>query len=204
MINAAKYRQAILYFLHECDNDELGKTKLMKLLYYLDFDHFEKYRTSVTGDLYKALPQGPVPESADSILLSMISNGLIAFQKSQRGPYEQHRYRPMADYDLSVFSDDERLVLETVADRWRDVTMNEIRDATHEEMTWKATKQGSRIPYTLAFHRHRSSMPSLEEREAMIWSAIGSQGLEGVELPYDEVSTILDEVLHRGSTRMRL
>ena len=38
------------------------KTKLFKLLYYLDFIHFKKYGFSVIGYSYIAMPYGPVPK----------------------------------------------------------------------------------------------------------------------------------------------
>ena len=41
-INQEKYRNAILFFASRIQNGTLGKLKLMKLLYYLDFDFFEK------------------------------------------------------------------------------------------------------------------------------------------------------------------
>jgi len=41
--NKNKMKQVILYFLEHINNFHLGKTKLMKLLYYVDFDNFEKY-----------------------------------------------------------------------------------------------------------------------------------------------------------------
>lgn len=36
-LDERKYQRAILYFVAACNNEHLGKTKLMKLLYYLDF-----------------------------------------------------------------------------------------------------------------------------------------------------------------------
>ena len=38
-----------------------GKTKLYKLLYFLDFTHFMEVGRSVTGLEYFAWPKGPVP-----------------------------------------------------------------------------------------------------------------------------------------------
>jgi len=40
-INEKKYKNAILFFAHKIRNGTLGKLKLMKLLYFLDFDFFE-------------------------------------------------------------------------------------------------------------------------------------------------------------------
>ena len=39
-----------------------GKTKLLKLLYFLDFKHFKQTAKSVTGLDYYAWEKGPVPK----------------------------------------------------------------------------------------------------------------------------------------------
>lgn len=53
-----KLIQAIIYFAK--NTKKLGITKLLKLLYYFDFQHFQKYGISVTGSKYHAWPNGPV------------------------------------------------------------------------------------------------------------------------------------------------
>lgn len=54
-----KFIQAILYFAHNVA--ALGKVKLFKLLYLLDFDHYRQTGRSVTGLEYRAWKMGPVP-----------------------------------------------------------------------------------------------------------------------------------------------
>ena len=39
-----------------------GLTKANKLLYYVDCYHLLEYGKKVTNEIYKKLPQGPVPE----------------------------------------------------------------------------------------------------------------------------------------------
>ncbi len=56
--SSKKMEQAILFFLEHINNVHLGRTKLMKLLYYVDFDHYEKYGRSITGAEYHKLPHG--------------------------------------------------------------------------------------------------------------------------------------------------
>ena len=57
-----KLQQTILYFLEHINNVHLGRTKLMKLLYFVDFNHFETHGKSVTGATYRKLPHGPYPD----------------------------------------------------------------------------------------------------------------------------------------------
>ena len=58
--NKEKLINSIIYFLQNTENCK--KTKLVKLLYFLDFTHFKDTGRSVTGLSYKAFPLGPYPE----------------------------------------------------------------------------------------------------------------------------------------------
>ena len=54
-----KLKNAVLYFVQH--DKTVGLTKLMKLLFYLDFRLYEKYGESLTGQTYSAWQFGPVP-----------------------------------------------------------------------------------------------------------------------------------------------
>src|SRR5712672_1692203 len=69
-------QQVILYFLERINNVHLGRTKLMKLLYFVDFDHYEKYGESVTGAVYRKLPHGPYPKDEEKLIKKMQQKGL--------------------------------------------------------------------------------------------------------------------------------
>jgi len=55
-----KLINAIIYFAN--NTKRCGKTKLLKLLYFLDFRHFKQTGKSVTGLDYYAWDMGPVPK----------------------------------------------------------------------------------------------------------------------------------------------
>src|SRR5690349_3658091 len=71
-----KLQQAILYFLEHINNVHLGRTKLMKLLYFVDFDHYEAHGQSVTGAIYRKLPHGPYPDKVEKLIAKMEKAGL--------------------------------------------------------------------------------------------------------------------------------
>jgi len=52
-----KLMQTILYILSKCaGKPNVGKIVLNKLLYFADFNHYEKYRASISGDVYIKKP----------------------------------------------------------------------------------------------------------------------------------------------------
>ena len=120
-INQAKYRNAILFFANRIQNGTLGKLKLMKLLHYLDFDYFEKYGRSVTGDEYLRFENGPVPRMAEKFLKQMDGKDIkISKRKVADGYKDQQHIEALAQFDVSVFDKEEILLLEELASKWSD------------------------------------------------------------------------------------
>lgn len=198
------YREAILYFLQACDNDYLGKTKLMKLLYYLDFDHYEQFNLSVTGDVYRKLPYGPVPSEAATVLDWLEWDGAIEHVRLSRGERLQDRYTPLREADLSIFAATERAVLERVAEAKATLSLATISEATHREAPWRLTNGiGSIIPYDYAHLRrsdlHRNWLEqsedplSVAERELLVVSLIGTQAIEGIVVPSAMAERVVDQ-----------
>lgn len=155
-INDKKYKNAIIFFAKKIQNGTLGKLKLMKLLYYLDFDFFEKYGRSVTGDEYLRFEYGPVPRMEEKILKEMAGKEIkITKRKIAEGLNEQLHIEALKDFDVNVFTKEELLLLEEVADKWEKFTGAEMKNASHGEAPWIATKQNDIIDYNLVYYRNK-------------------------------------------------
>ncbi|MBI2552566.1 SocA family protein [Candidatus Uhrbacteria bacterium] len=155
-INEKKYRNAVLFFANKIRNGTLGKLKLMKLLYYLDFDFFEKYGRSVTGDEYLRFENGPVPRMAEKTLKRMRGKEIkIVNRKMQKGYNDQQHIEPLITFDPSSFSREEILMMEEIADKWERFTGTEMKSASHGEAPWIATKPNDVIDYNLSYYRNK-------------------------------------------------
>ena len=77
-ISEKKYKEVILYLAEKLGGEIKGKKKLAKLLYFVDFDFFEKFQKSLTGDVYRALPMGPFPATMEKILADMVKEKKIS------------------------------------------------------------------------------------------------------------------------------
>ena len=140
-LNEKKYKNAILFFARKIQNGTLGKLKMMKLLYYLDFDFFEKYGKSVTGDEYLRFENGPVPRLAEKFLKKMDGADIkITRRKVKEGLNDQQHIEALKDFDLEAFSKEELLMLEEIASKWEKFTGSEMKTATHGEAPWISTK----------------------------------------------------------------
>lgn len=158
-----KLEQVILFFLEKINNNTLGRTKLMKLLYYVDFDHYEKTGRSITNAKYRKLPQGPVPDKAEKVITKMIEKGAVREVKMKVGPYDQRRLiTEAALFDASKLQGDELETLRLVAQKWERASAQEIATATHREAPWGTTEDGKAIDYELAHYR---SLPAEEQED---------------------------------------
>ena len=146
-----KLRQMIFFFLSRGDNT-LGKTKLMKLLYYSDFGHFVHYGQAISGAEYIKLPQGPVPYKAMKMLDKLARADVLTSDRIQVGSMVRHAYglADNTEFDTSELSAAEIETLERVWKEWGAASTSEIVEASHRELGWLSTPLGSVIPYHTA------------------------------------------------------
>lgn len=171
-------KHVILYFLERINNVHLGRTKLMKLLYYVDFDHYETYGKSVTNARYRKLPHGPVPDKADKVIDAMIREGMVEAVKMEVGPYAQGRLiTKSGQFDPSKFTGDELEILRSVASRWEHSNAKQIESATHKEAPWATTEDKKAIDYELA--EYRTPLGDDEIDECLIQSSAVKAFLQG-------------------------
>jgi len=159
-ISIPKLKATILYFCENTDSKFLGKVKLMKLFYYLDFTHVKKFGSPITFDQYVKLDHGPIPstiknmvDNADADPDSSLLADTIDIQTEDG--VMMHRIvarRKMTEFDRKLFSKSELQVLEEICRRFGNKNMKFIEDASHEEAPWKESGMCQAIPYQLAAH----------------------------------------------------
>lgn len=128
-----KLVQAILFFAH--NTRYLGKIKLFKLLYLLDFEHFRLTGRSVTGMEYRAWKMGPVPaelvqqwDDLDDDLAAA-----IAIQPEKVIDYVRETVTPKVSFHADHFSKRELRLMHEIAGQYRDTKSEKIIDVTHAE-----------------------------------------------------------------------
>ncbi len=140
-----RQEEAILFFAQQISNTYLGKTKLMKLLYYTDYEWFQKQGASITGDAYVAMPYGPVPKHAQQTLERLKKAGAIRIEKTKVGNYDQDRCTGLKEPDVSLFTSEEVAHLNSIARRFEFWTAKQMSDLTHEDWPWLSTPLGHEI-----------------------------------------------------------
>lgn len=154
-IHQKKYENTILYLCQQLNGEVRGKKKLAKLLYFADFDFFEKNQQSITGDTYKALPMGPFPSALDTITLAMEEKGNLDITQveGREGYHATEVYKSLTAADVSVLSQDEKKMLERVALKYGHLSGKQLEDLSHAEAPYIGTELKKEIPYELSFYR---------------------------------------------------
>lgn len=132
--NREKLINAIVYFLDE--TSWYGKTKLFKLLYFLDFEHFKETGRSVTGEDYFAWKKGPVPVTVQEEIgnpdqeVDFAISFDIDIKTDKRGKKIVYLL-PKVKFDPSHFTKRELHLLKDIATRYSMNTANEMVEQTH-------------------------------------------------------------------------
>lgn len=152
--NLAKFKQVLLYILKTVGaQPNVGMTVLYKLLYFADFDYYEKYEEQLMGLTYIKNTHGPTPREFVSVVKDMKESGELIEVKSKYFTHEQKKYLPNREPDLSLLSGRELELIDDVLDRYADKSARQLSDLSHHDMPWKATGDKQNIDYELAFYR---------------------------------------------------
>jgi transcriptional regulator with XRE-family HTH domain len=153
-MNVSKFKNILLYILEKCaGKPNVGETVLYKLLYFSDFNYYEMYEEHLSGARYRKLPYGPVPKRFETIVNSMIEKEELKKIKTEYYDKIQIRYIPLTKPDLTKLKASETEVIDRVIEQMSDWSAATISNYSHNDMPWKASKEGEEISYELAFYR---------------------------------------------------
>lgn len=152
--NLEKFKEVLLYILDRVGSKpNIGETVIYKLLYFIDFNYYEKYEEQLIGAQYQKNHFGPTPIEFAKIAERMMKDGDIEKMKSKYFEYPQTKYLPVRKPNLSKLSATELEVIEDVLKRLSDMNAQQISDYSHGDVPWKTTEDGKVIEYESVFYR---------------------------------------------------
>jgi transcriptional regulator with XRE-family HTH domain len=152
--NLQKFKEVLLYILNKVGSKpNIGETVIYKLLYYMDFDFYEKYEEQLIGATYMKNQYGPTPIEFVKIVEQMIKKGEIEKVKSDYFNYPQTKYLPRNKPDLTKFKASEVEVIDDVLNRLSDMNAGQISAYSHGDVPWLTTSDGEVIEYESVFYR---------------------------------------------------
>jgi len=152
--NLRKFKEVLLYILNRVGaKPNVGETVLYKLLYFIDFDYYERYEEQLIGATYKKNKYGPTPIEFHRIAERMIEREELQKISNKYFSYPQTKYLPLRRPDLSGLSAKEVEVVDRVLDRLSDMSAAQISDYSHNDVPWLSTDEGGIIRYETVFYR---------------------------------------------------
>jgi transcriptional regulator with XRE-family HTH domain len=152
--NLKKFKEVLLYILGKVGaKPNVGETVLYKLLYFIDFNYYEKYEEQLIGATYIKNHHGPTPLEFQSIVNEMIENKEIEVVKSKYFQHLQKKYLPHQEPDLSVFNANEIKVIDDVLQKLSGMNALTISEYSHQDVPWMVTSERQKIDYESVFYR---------------------------------------------------
>lgn len=152
--NIKKFKEVLLYILEKVGaRPNIGETAIYKLLYFIDFDYYEKFEEQLIGAKYIKNHFGPTPIEFKKITDQMVEKGEIEKIKSKYFQHEQKKYLPRRAADLKTLSAQEIQHIDEVLARlaWKNAA--ELTDYSHSDTPWRVHKMGEEISYETVFYR---------------------------------------------------
>jgi len=160
--NIEKFKEVFLYIINKVGaKPNIGQAVIYKLLYYIDFNYYERYETQFMGATYIKNRYGPTPVEFKNIVSQLVKAKIVEEYKSKYFQYPQVKYLPLKKSDLSKLSANELEVIDDVLNKLSDMTAKQISDYSHNDVPWLTTNQGKAIEYESVFYR----TPSYSVRE---------------------------------------
>ncbi len=152
--NLRKFKEVLLYILNKVGSKEnIGETVIYKLLYFIDFDFYEKYEEQLVGATYMKNQYGPTPIEFAKIVDQMIASEEIEKVKSKYFNYPQTKYLPLRKPDLTTFKATEIEVIDDVLNRLSEMNGSQISAYSHGDVPWLTTGDNEVIEYEAVFYR---------------------------------------------------
>ncbi len=149
-----KFKEVLLYILEKVGSKpNVGMAVLYKILYFIDFDYYEKFEEQLIGATYIKNHFGPTPVEFIKVKAQMVENNELEEVKSKYFEKEQTKYLPHRSANLSKLTAQEIKHIDDVLARLSDKNASEMRDYSHKDVPWIIAKDGNPIEYESVFYR---------------------------------------------------
>jgi uncharacterized phage-associated protein len=137
--NESKTVNAVLYIVNRLKRKDFHK--IFKILYFSDRKHLHEYGRTITGDLYIAMSDGPVPSNLYDIFKSVRGDGYFK-DNGKFGVYfsviGSDLIKANKEPDLRKLSQTDLSCIEHSLQVYGDMSWDEIREKSHD-YAWRST-----------------------------------------------------------------
>jgi transcriptional regulator with XRE-family HTH domain len=149
-----KFKEVLLYILERIGaRPNIGEAVVCKLMYFIDFDYYEKYEEQLVGARYIKNHFGPTPVAFPEIISQMEKDGDLTHISKKYFQHDQKKYLPLRSANLSNFSAQEKELIDWEIERFKDFNAAKMRDYSHKDVPWIGANDLQPINYEAVFSR---------------------------------------------------
>ncbi|HEU4554556.1 MAG TPA: type II toxin-antitoxin system antitoxin SocA domain-containing protein [Chitinophaga sp.] len=142
LMRGFNYKKAVqaLNFLAEKNGSPLNKMKAIKLIWLADRLHLRTYGRTITGDVYFALPYGPVPSTTRDILeinSFSLSDDELNYSNEYLVITDKLNYNTNKVPNTKVFSKTDLDILEKILEKYGAFDQFTLSKLSHQFPEWK-------------------------------------------------------------------
>ena len=153
-LDIEKFKDVIHYVISKCGHKEnFTKNVLHKLLYFNDFNFYELYEVSLTGEHYVHKFRGPVPIDFDEAITQLKQENRIEENKEMVVTFPKYTYQSLTEPPLTNFTQKEINVIEENILKLSDMSSAEISNYSHGDRPWKISDENEELNYEAVFYR---------------------------------------------------
>jgi transcriptional regulator with XRE-family HTH domain len=149
-----KFKEVLLYIWERIGaRPNIGEAVVCKLMYFIDFDYYEKFEEQLMGAKYIKNHFGPTPVVFPEIVKQMEKDGDLTPVVKKYFQHDQKKYLPLRKADLSNFSADEKDLIDWEIERFKDFNATNIKEYSHKDVPWIGADDLQPIDYEAVFCR---------------------------------------------------
>jgi len=154
--NIKKFKEVLLYILQKAGaKPNVGLTVLYKLLYFVDFDYYEKYEKQLMGLTYIKNHHGPTPREFIKVIRKMKKNKELEEIKSKYFQLDQRKYLPLREPNLDVLKPTELKMVDDILNKLGEMNATQISEYVHGDIPYQVADIGKNINYEYALYREK-------------------------------------------------
>lgn len=154
--NYPKTLEIILWLANREPKKGIDLYRLLKILFWADKWHLNRYGRPIAGDRYVAMPYGPVAEVAYDILRKNARSRQTL--KTEEFPFQTFSTKAPRVFatrqpNMSVFSKSDITALTWAFEKYGHMDFNELKRRTHRQRAYKAAweRRGDRNSYPIDY-----------------------------------------------------
>ncbi len=144
MFNREKTIEAIAYIANGLPQQNRTKYYVVKMFYYADKYHLERYGRQVTGDNYIAMKNGPVPSGAYDEIKNVARGSELSNHASNIFSVRGNAINSISSPNLDLFSESEIECFDEAIKVNGSKSFGEIMNETHDE-AWHSANENDSI-----------------------------------------------------------